>query len=163
MEKGWSAGGGGGGGAAAAAAATRSGHQETDVNGGKVYVLRMLVLVSSSLIKGPSIYGRLQPGFCTRISNYVVNDFNQPDSVDAVQPLANLPLHLPLSFSLSFSLYLSVVIPPPCSLKLYRFYRQPIDVHPKKRLIPLFSNFCQFPSASKYTRLDRRLTFFRSK
>lgn len=43
----------------AAAAATRSGHQETDVNGGKVYVLRMLVLVFSSLIKGPSIYGRL--------------------------------------------------------------------------------------------------------
>ena len=38
MEKGWSAGGGGGGGGAgarAAAAATRSGHQETDVNGGK--------------------------------------------------------------------------------------------------------------------------------
>lgn len=39
MEKGWSAGGGdgggGGAGARAAAAATRSGHQETDVNGGK--------------------------------------------------------------------------------------------------------------------------------
>ncbi|CAK9814366.1 hypothetical protein ANTQUA_LOCUS8043 [Anthophora quadrimaculata] len=49
LEKGWSAAGGGGG----------------------VYVVRMLVLVSSSLIKGPSIYGRLQSGFCTRISNYV--------------------------------------------------------------------------------------------
>lgn len=35
VEKGWSAGGGGGAGARAAAAATRSGHQETDVNGGK--------------------------------------------------------------------------------------------------------------------------------
>lgn len=45
--KGWCA--VGGGGVAAATAATRSGHQETDVNGGKVYVLRMLVLVYTRL------------------------------------------------------------------------------------------------------------------
>lgn len=93
-EKGWKKGGhvGGGGGVAAATPATRSGHQETDVNGGKVYVLRMLVpRVRSSLTKGPSIYGRLQPPrFRPRISNRPVNDSEQPDAAD-VRAVANVP------------------------------------------------------------------------